>query len=162
MSVWCSLLSLLPLKMDAGEMLITPGHEAGRVYSSKAELGAAETSKRKAESVPLRGSPTTEGRCLNGDTLSTPFHYMRYTTPPPVSVYAWSGSVCICFCKHSKMRGSCPQWPCIGRYFSLHDVADLKDTPSLSLCACLYFLSFWKQCLLPFTSKISCWMFVLF
>lgn len=28
--------------MDAGEMLITPGHEAGRVHSSKAGLAAAE------------------------------------------------------------------------------------------------------------------------
>lgn len=28
--------------MDAGEMLITPGHEAGRVHSSKAGPGAAE------------------------------------------------------------------------------------------------------------------------
>lgn len=32
----------LPLKMDAGEMLISPGHEAGRVHSSKSGPVAAE------------------------------------------------------------------------------------------------------------------------
>lgn len=60
-----------------------------------------------------------------------PFHYMRYTSR--VCGYDWlcvcgcaGATECIWFWKHSKMRGSCPQWPCIGRYFSLHDAADLK------------------------------------
>lgn len=110
----------------------------------KGWAGCSRTSKQRAESVPLRGSPTTEGRCLSGDTLSTPFHHMRYTTRLQ-RVCVGGTLVCICFCKHSKMRGSCPRWLQTGRYFSLHDAADLK---ALSLSHCLYSLSFWKQCLL--------------
>lgn len=95
-------------------MLITPGHEAGRVHSSKDGPDAAEPQSR-VESVPLRGSSTTEGRCLSGDTLSTRFTTCEVCGCKCVHVGA---SVCICFCKHGKMRGSCPQWPC--RLFSLH------------------------------------------
>lgn len=46
--------------MDAGEMLITLGHKAERVHSSKAELGAAEPQSCLAKAVPLKGSSATE------------------------------------------------------------------------------------------------------
>jgi len=55
------LLYPLALKMDAGEMLITPGREDGRVHGSKAGLGAVQPQSARVESVPLRSSPTTEG-----------------------------------------------------------------------------------------------------
>lgn len=107
----CSLLCTLPLKMDAGEMLITAGHEAGRVHSSKAGLGAAEPQSAglnlfRSEALQL---PKADA------SAETP----SYTTPPPSRV---SGCQCvcagvyICFCKHSEMKHSCPQWPCIRGY----------------------------------------------
>lgn len=127
----------------------------------KGWAGCSPTSKRWAESVPLRGPSTTEGRCLSGDTLSTPFTTCVTQPPPPewvgVSVGAY---VRICFCKDSKMKGSCPQWPCIRGYFSLCDAADSSAT---LLTVCLYAVPFIKQRLLQyFTSKISCWIFVFF
>lgn len=88
----CSLLCTLPLKMDAGEMLITAGHEAGRVHSSKAGLGAAEPQSAglnlfRSEALQL---PKADA------SAETP----SYTTPPPplpewvgVSVYV-RGPMC--------------------------------------------------------------------
>lgn len=71
----CSLLCTLPLKMDAGEMLITTGHEAGRVHSSKAGLAVAEPQSAglnlfRSEALQL---PKADA------SAETP----SYTIPPP-------------------------------------------------------------------------------
>lgn len=114
-----------------------PGPRGWTRAQFKGWAGCSRTSKRRDESVPLRGSSTTEGRCLSGDTLSTPFHYMHYTTPPS----RVRGCGCICFVSAVKMKSSCPLRPCIRRYFSVCD-ADLKATLSFLY---LYTVSFQKH-----------------
>lgn len=89
--VRCPMLSLLPLKKDAGEMLITSGHEAGRVHSSKAGLGAAEPQSAelnlfRSESLELPKASAS------AETPSLPAFATCVTQPPR----RHSVSVCMC------------------------------------------------------------------
>lgn len=130
--VRCSLLCPLPLKTDAGEMLITPDHKAGRVHSSKAGPSAAEA--QSAGMNLFRSEALQRPKAdASAETPSLPLslHALHNHHPSRVcgcECVCVGVSVCICFCKRSKMKGSCPQWLCIRRYFSLCDAAHLKAT----------------------------------
>ena len=104
-------------KVDADEMLITQWHEAVRVKSSKAFLGAAQPQSAgldlfRSDSLHLPKANVTAG------TAPLPARTTCYTTPLRARVrvcvctcscvclrVCWGGyAVCICFCKHCKMR----------------------------------------------------------
>lgn len=79
-----SLLCTLPLKMDAGEMLITAGHEAGRVHSSKAGPGAAQPQSAglnlfRSEAL----QPPKADASAETPSLPLSLHALHNPPPPP-------------------------------------------------------------------------------
>lgn len=92
--------------------------------------------------------------------FSTPFTTCITQCPPPTPPNKeWVGVtegayVCICFCEHSKMKGSCPQWPCVRGHFTVSVMLKIGELhSSLSARGVLYEA-------MPCSILHFCWMFV--